>query len=378
MTRIYNKSILVLSITLAWVIANPLSAQTWWDKNRGGWKAPDSSNVEDAISEESSPAASESEAPKRGGNRVLKRRNNRKAKPAPEPVAEVQSPEETESEAAYQEESLPPPPIKKKKVKKAARKIASLSEESEEVADVETERRTVVKTKRKRSGAQPTESLLRIGLTGGYSQAAIAQSAGTAAATGSIIYAGGLLDAQYEYIGAEIDVYAGTGASANITSGEAIAIKQNGVLAAVKGQVPLRSGSLRFAPKLGFGYAMMGQQQEQISAGTAASEKSSISGVYGEIGFEFEPITGLIIVADYSRSLAMVKATFESASSGTTGVAADLGGSAFQRIRGSVSYQIAGGFYVGGQVVQRSFIWGFNTPIAENQLQVLGLVGWQW
>lgn len=158
------------------------------------------------------------------------------------------------------------------------------------------------------------------------------------------------------YLGMELDGYYGIAPTQTI---EAIDItykkklQHRGAMFNVKGQLPFYTQSIRWVPKLGVGYGLMGlKQSTEMEPTTEKIEvSSSVKGVYGTVGLDVEPLSWLMLSADYAKSF--------SASgnySYTQGaLSQELSDSAnFSRIRFGVYFRVDPNILLGGQYTKRT------------------------
>jgi hypothetical protein len=125
-----------------------------------------------------------------------------------------------------------------------------------------------------------------------------------------------------------------------------------GGLVNIKGEYPVYTGSVHWVPKLGVGYGMLMLSNKVTRTDASGAEnldaKESLSGVYAEVGFEVEPIQGVIFSADYAKSL---MASGNVTDSTTT---TKLDGVGFSRIRVGAYFRLMESLVVGGQYNQRT------------------------
>lgn len=152
-------------------------------------------------------------------------------------------------------------------------------------------------------------------------------------------------------------------------------IKSYGGLFQVNGQLPFFTGPVRWIPRLGLGYGYEALRDRTADAFGESDTLVSTHGPYASAGFEVEPFSFLILIADYSRSVLGFGEGRQTDSEGETKV--KLENPVFDRIRAGVYIRLASHFVVGGQFIQRSLklrgVGGENGS-EEAQQHLLGLL----
>jgi chemotaxis protein histidine kinase CheA len=306
--------------------------------------------------------ASEEEPPSR---RLLKRKKR---------VARI-SEDEVSDEATADEARPKSRRAKKKRHAANGRRLASYSDDG---GDEGSTRGTV----RRRSYKKNVNyDLFRASVFGGYSPAKMTDSTGTNSSSGgSLINYGLNADLQLHYFGAEAEVYAGSGKGtvtsiADPTQSSAVALKQFGAMAAVKGQLPFYTNSVKWTPKLGVGYGTMSATQTQVSQSDTSTAKTSLSGVYVTAGFDVLPVSWLVLSADFARSLSASGSTNVEQTQVASNSSATLAGASMQRIRVGGDFYVSDHFTLGAHFVQRAFNYGSAIGATETQSQILGSLG---
>jgi hypothetical protein len=210
----------------------------------------------------------------------------------------------------------------------------------------------------------------RLGLSGGLTTLNAADN--TIESVNHSIYLGASGDLNFDYFGADLDVYYGT-ASANRNSNSQLkegGLSQFGVLTAGRVQYPVYVGRMKMTPKAGLGFGLMNLSlheeagpivklfSDQVSTG------ANVKGLYYFFGAEVSPWPFLIINADYSQSF--------TASAEVKAVAGILGSSSdsasFSRFRVGANVRVLPRTLVGAQFTERAIQTGLPKSLINNDL----------
>lgn len=171
------------------------------------------------------------------------------------------------------------------------------------------------------------------------------------------LYFGATGDLNFNYFGADLDVYYGT-ASVDRKSGSQLkeaGMNQFGILGGVRGQLPFFTGPVRWVPKIGLGYGSMSLSLNEDTSGALAAVSNKVSGgshvsaFYYMAGLEIGG--GIITFAgDYSHSFA--------ASGGVDlklgpALNIDSSNTAFQRLRLGAYLRLLPRMLLGFQYIER-------------------------
>lgn len=270
------------------------------------------------------------------------------------PIRQLKSNTEIVQGLQLQQPRAQQPQIQQPQMRKPVRKIASVS----------GDRLSTMKVKKGQNAMNPDRDTdIRLGIGGGLSSMKsgieATQSYREEQKIGQNIMVNVMADARFmTYFGLDLDVYYGIAPTQTIDFGnddvEKKKLQHMGGMFNVKGQLPFYTDTIRWVPRLGVGYGMLKLNQktevESLSETVEASE--SIKGIYGTVGLDIEPVSWLMIQADYARSLS-ASGTFNSTSSvGSNEVT--LTGAQFDRIRFGVFFRIDPNILLGGQYTRRT------------------------
>lgn len=322
-------------------------AQSWWEKNRDLGSVNADSDSDTTLAPSQTPAADSAPAP---GENLSK------------PMATPQKEQLPDVEA-----SPPPAPAPMKRKKRRQRAVTS-SDTSE----------TSVSAK---ANKEDLDNIFRLSFLGGFSPSSSAPSSGgTGSISTSLASLGLNADLQLHYFGFEGDGFYGfgTGTDTSGSTSTAFGVTSLGGYLAAKGQLPFYTGSVRWVPKLGIGFSAYSESFAVVGSSSAAAQKNSLSGAYGEVGFEVYLLSWLILTADYSHSLA-ASGTMSGVILGGTTVSAPMQSPDFSRIRAGGIVRLSDHFDLGVQFVDRIFNWG-SSGVAESESQsvILGTIGLEW
>lgn len=152
-------------------------------------------------------------------------------------------------------------------------------------------------------------------------------------------------------------------------------IKSYGGLFQINGQLPFFTGMVRWIPRLGLGYGYEVFRDSTADVEGGSDILDSVHGPYASAGFEVEPFSFLILIADYSRSV--VGFGEQRVDNGTGETKVKLEKPVFDRIRAGVYIRAADHFVIGGQFIQRSLklmVVGGGDGSEEVQRHFLGLL----
>jgi hypothetical protein len=176
---------------------------------------------------------------------------------------------------------------------------------------------------------------------------------------------GAEIDVQIPWIGFESEGYYGSTFSDPSTGNQA---SSYGTYSDVYFHVPIPAGSVQFTPKLGLGYAYLGEVG--IENGEADSE--TVQGAFGIVGVEVNQRDTLFVDFDYSMA-------FSSVSDSLAGNA-DFSTNGFYRVRGTLRYRVAPHWLLGVRVIEdgvRVTDPAQALPGWSNRMECLGLLQFQ-
>jgi hypothetical protein len=264
------------------------------------------------------------------------------------------------------------------KPKKRARRLAAVESETS-VSKVRVQNPNYPSTN--------DDNFFRIGALGGVSSLSSGnlsqQALITGAGTGQNIYLGLNGDFRHQFYGAEFDGFYGLGSGSASTAASIIgssssttsasSLQQYGGLIDAKVQYPFRTGAIKWIPKLGIGYGLVGLLSS--ASGSSVSGNYQVGGVFATGGFDVEPTSFLIFQADYALSL-FANGTYSNGTTLYPGSSAN-----FDRLRFGAYYRIFSSGLLGAQFIQRSMNITFPTSAAQSQLnsqsQFLGVFMYQ-
>jgi hypothetical protein len=247
----------------------------------------------------------------------------------------------------------PPANVPAKKVKRPVRRLASADEANP------YSRLKVANPTTPAGGAMD----LRLGALGGYSSLTGTDTLSSdftgSTTSGSNIYAGINADFRnWKYFGAELEGFYALGTKKSTSSATDASNNVYGLYANLKGQYPFQTGSWRWVPKLGAGYALNGLKALTSSSGTTdVTDTTTLSGPYATAGFDVDLYSWTVAV-DYAQSIA-AKGSFSESLAEGTGSSTSLENASFNRIRLGVYYNFSPHLTVGAQGILRSFSFVF-------------------
>lgn len=231
---------------------------------------------------------------------------------------------------------------------------------------------------------------LKLGLFGGYSRlgtnATTEQQARQNANLQNSGSFGGFADFRIEkYFGAEVEGFYGIGSAGDVNQVDRISgtvtnerrsLRQFGILSHAKVQLPLIWDRFRLEPTLGGGFGSLAVRTETTDnkSGAQTTTTNDVQGPYAVVGFEVEPVSDVVILADYARSFA-ASATTAVNVPGTQGQDRELAGGRFERVRAGAYYRFSRSFMAGGQYIGRRL--GFDAASGrteENLDQFVGMI----
>jgi hypothetical protein len=164
------------------------------------------------------------------------------------------------------------------------------------------------------------------------------------------------LDFRSRYWGIELEGHYGN-ASLN-QSAVTETYQAYGFNGAIKGQLPFTTGRVKWVPKIGIGYAYLGETDNQVGSSNGANAGASlaVNGAFGLVGLDLDFYDRVLVWADFAFSFyGSGTLTFSGAVSQITGTQPYTSSSAsFQRWRAAAAYRFTPWFLAGLEFIQRS------------------------